>query len=327
MVRAVKPGRGTASKSGPTKPGLHSRNRFRVRYDLPALTETVPELGPFLQANPLGEPTIDFADPRAVKLLNQALLAHHYGIRGWDIPEGYLCPPIPGRADHLHHLADLLAGDHDQQVPQGAGIRVLDIGVGANCVYPLVGHAEYGWRFLGSDIDQGALDSARRMLAQNPQIEAHISLRRQQAGRILKDLLTPEERFELSLCNPPFHDSPGAAREGSARKWRNLGRGGPSAPVLNFGGKGGELWCPGGEAAFLTQMIRESVGLAPQGLWFSSLVSKDSTLPALRKVLREVGAVETRILPMAQGQKRSRILAWTFHPLEVRRAWLIQRRC
>jgi 23S rRNA (adenine1618-N6)-methyltransferase len=39
-------------------------------------------------------------------------------------------PPIPGRADYIHQIADLLATCNKKVVPTGADIRILDIGVG-----------------------------------------------------------------------------------------------------------------------------------------------------------------------------------------------------
>ena len=95
------------------KPGLHPRNRHHQRYDLPALCQAHPDLQGYITLNPLGEQTIDFANPQAVKALNKALLAHFYAVKHWDIPDGFLCPPVPGRADYIHHLADLLAGESD----------------------------------------------------------------------------------------------------------------------------------------------------------------------------------------------------------------------
>ena len=128
-----------AVKTAPSKGELHPRNRHQGRYDSPALIKASPELGDFVITNPYGKPSIDFANPAAVKVFNRALLAQYYGIRHWDIPDGYLCPPIPGRADYLHNLADLLASDNDGQIPHGEKVRALDIGVGANCIYPLIG--------------------------------------------------------------------------------------------------------------------------------------------------------------------------------------------
>ncbi|BEV73522.1 MULTISPECIES: 23S rRNA (adenine(1618)-N(6))-methyltransferase RlmF [unclassified Paludibacterium] len=291
---------------------LHPRNRHQGRYDLAALVELNPALAPFVQANPAGEATIDFADPQAVRLLNAALLQQHYGIRFWDLPAGYLCPPIPGRADYLHYLADLLAEDHGGEVPRGGSVRVLDVGVGANCIYPLIGQAEYGWRFVGSDIDPQALETARVIVGANG-LGKQIELRLQPDPQaIFQQVVKARDQFDLVLCNPPFHASAEEARAGSARKWRNLGRTQPGAPLLNFGGQSNELWCPGGEAGFLLRMVAESRELAGQCHWFSSLVSRAETLNALRPALRRAGAVDVRTVAMAQGQKQSRFIAWRF---------------
>src|SRR5690606_36462402 len=99
---------------------LHERNRHAGRYDFAALIDGTPELGSFLVAKPYGDHSIDFADPAAVRCLNRALLKSFYGVKQWELPDGYLCPPIPGRADYVHHLADLLARDNEGAIPRGA---------------------------------------------------------------------------------------------------------------------------------------------------------------------------------------------------------------
>jgi 23S rRNA (adenine1618-N6)-methyltransferase len=304
------------------KPGLHPRNRHAAGYDFARLVEACPELGPFVQRARHGGPSIDFADAAAVKALNRALLAEAYGIRGWDIPPDYLCPPIPGRADYLHHLADLLAGSSGGVIPRGAAVHVLDVGVGANAIYPLIGHREYGWSFVGTDLDGIALDAAARTLAANPGLGTAIQLRRQpDRGAIFAGVVKAGERFDLTLCNPPFHGSLREAREAAQQKWRKLGRG-AAGQARNFGGQGAELWCEGGEAGFIGRMITESTALRGQVRWFTTLVSSSALLPALQRALRLAGAVEIRIVPMAQGQKQSRFLAWTFLTGELRTAWL-----
>ncbi len=158
------------------KPGLHPRNRHHQRYDLPALCRAHPDLQGYITLNPLGEQTIDFANPQAVKALNKALLAHFYAVKHWDIPDGFLCPPVHGRADYIHHLADLLAGDSGE-VPKDA--TILDIGTGANLIYPLIGAHEYGWRFTGSEINPQAFASAQAIINGNPGLTRQIRLRRQ----------------------------------------------------------------------------------------------------------------------------------------------------
>lgn len=283
---------------------LHPKNRHQGRYDLDELTQCLPELTQFLKKTPTGEDTIDFANPLAVKALNRALLKSFYGVVDWDIPEGYLCPPIPGRADYIHHVAELL------NQPQADGFRVLDIGVGANCVYPIIGNAEYGWRFVGSDVDEGALSSAQKILDANPRLKSAVELRLQKSkAQIFVGIVQPGDRFDLSICNPPFHSSLAEAKLGTQRKWRNLGK--PTS-VKNFGGQGSELWCPGGESEFIGRMVRESEKFQNQITWFTSLVSKSAHLDQIYKELKKVGAQDVREQQMSQGQKISRIIAWTF---------------
>ena len=288
---------------------LHPRNRHRAPYDFPSLVKAHPELGPFVGRAPHGGPTIDFADPRAVRALNRALLLQVYGVQGWDLPEGFLCPPIPGRADYVHHAADLLA--EGGAVPRGAGVRVLDIGTGANLIYPLLGHREYGWSFVGTDVDRDALDAARKVVAANPGLEPVIELRLQKDRKgVFEGVIRPGERFDLAMCNPPFFASAAEARASASGKWRKLGKGGTAA--RNFGGRGAELWCEGGEAAFIRRMIEESA--ADPGLcrWFTALVSKSANLPLFHRALRQAGCGEIRTVEMAQGQKKSRFVAWRF---------------
>ncbi|WP_273808525.1 MULTISPECIES: 23S rRNA (adenine(1618)-N(6))-methyltransferase RlmF [unclassified Pseudomonas] len=293
---------------------LHPRNRHQGSYDFPALMRMSPALRPFVAPTPRGNLSIDFTDPQAVRALNRALLALHHDVREWDIPADFLCPPIPGRADYLHHLADLLAEGNGGRIPRGTTTLLLDVGTGANGVYPLIGFKEYGWHFVGSDIAPAALAAFGRTLAANADCAAAIELRRQPDPQaIFAGILQPGERYAATLCNPPFHASPDDAVRGSRRKWKNLGKTtGKQVPLLNFGGQAAELWCPGGEAAFIDRMIRESRAFARQVGWFTCLVSKASNLPPLQAALRREKVIESRVVAMAQGQKQSRFLAWRF---------------
>ena len=301
-------------KPPPAKPGLHPRNRHATGYDFAALVLASPDLGAFVLRAKHGGPSIDFTDPAAVVALNRALLAEAYGIQGWDLPPGYLCPPIPGRADYVHHLADLLAGSNDSVPPTGPAIRVLEIGVGASAIYPLIGHREYGWSFVGTDLDGVALASAARILAANPGLDSAIELRQQRDRKaIFSGVMQAGDRFDLTLCNPPFHGSMREVREVAEQKWRKLGRG-TAGMARNFGGQGAELWCEGGEVGFISRMITESITLGEQVRWFTSLVSSSASLPNLHRLLRQVEARAIRTVPMAQGQKQSRFLAWSFQP-------------
>ena len=307
---------------------MHPRNKNADGYDLAVLTATSAALAKYVKTTPAGKPTVDFANPAAVKALNRALLMHHYGVKGWDIPAGYLCPPIPGRADYIHALADLLADGN--AIPAGPGVRGLDIGTGANLVYPLIGHAAYGWSFLGTDIDEAALANASAILGKNPEIAADVELRHQPVwDNIFTGLLRSGENFDFTMCNPPFHASPDEVLSVSQRKWNNLNKPGAkkgsAQPRLNFGGGGTELWCNGGERGFVKTMIEQSTQIPKRVLWFTTLLSKADNLTPIQAVLKKARVVDTRIIDMAQGQKQSRIVAWSFLSAGERSKWARER--
>ena len=303
---------------------LHPRNRHQGRYDFAALTAVEPRLKAFMIINPYGKQSIDFANPAAVRVFNAALLKQLYGIQNWQIPEGYLCPPVPGRADYIHGLADFLAADAGGDIPRGTDFTVLDVGTGANCIYPLLGHHDYGWRFIASDVDQRALAAAAETLAANDLTQV-IDLRLQRVkSAFFSGVLREGERVVCTLCNPPFHSNAAEASSCSERKGRNLGKQDPQRklPTLNFGGQSNELWCNGGELTFVRNMMKESREYAQQVLWFTTLVSKSAHVRLLQRMLKQVGAADVQVCSMAQGQKQSRFLAWTFHTAEQRKAWL-----
>ncbi|RNI24529.1 23S rRNA (adenine(1618)-N(6))-methyltransferase RlmF [Rufibacter latericius] len=306
------------------KSGLHPRNKHRSRYDFRQLIAVCPALRPFVRKNEFKDESIDFFNPEAVKTLNQALLKHFYGIGYWDIPKNYLCPPIPGRADYIHHIADLLASLNPKgnKPLKGNHIKCLDIGVGANCVYPIIGNREYGWSFVGADIDPVSIESANHIIEKNPILKGQIECRLQPNPKdIFRGIIQPDERFDLTLCNPPFHASAQEAQSGSIRKIRNLKQQHIKKPVLNFGGQSNELWCPGGEERFLADMIRQSRDFAGSCLWFTSLVSKSAHLKGVYKLLEQVQALEVKTIAMSQGNKISRLVAWTFLSPEQQKDW------
>jgi 23S rRNA (adenine1618-N6)-methyltransferase len=288
------------------KTELHPRSRHRALYDFKELINNCPSLSKFVAKNSYGNESIDFADPIAVKTLNKAILKHFYNIT-WDIPEHFLCPPIPGRADYIHYIADLLAVTNKGVMPKGKEISIIDIGVGANCIYPLIGHREYGWSFVGTDIDPSAISIAKSNVTRN-NLEEAIEIRLQKSNEnIFQNVLDDDVMYDASMCNPPFHASRAKAHLGTKRKWKNLK---VSTNALNFGGQSNELWCPGGEVAFIKLMIEESLHVNCK--WFTTLVSKASSLAPIYRALDKARPKEIRTIDMGQGQKKSRFVAWTF---------------
>ncbi len=304
------------------KSGLHPRNTHLDRYNFEELRKTEQGLLRFVFENQYGDQTIDFANPDAVKTLNRALLKHFYKIKFWDIPDGYLCPPIPGRADYIHYAADLLAQSNAGKFPRGKKVKVLDIGTGANLIYPVLGNSIYDWSFVGAELDPKSIDSAQQIIDKNSNLKGKIELRQQtDSSQIFSGIIGKDEYFDLTICNPPFHESVAEATAGSARKVKNLKGKIGVKPTLNFGGQANELWCEGGETRFVERMIRESMEFKFSCLWFTTLVAKEVNLSPIYSNLKKAGVAEMKTIPMSQGNKKSRVVAWTFLSPAQRNSW------
>lgn len=304
------------------KKTLHERNFHNDRYDFKALIQSEPSLNEFVKPNKYGDLSIDFANPQAVIALNKALLSFFYGVKNWSIPSDYLCPPIPGRSDYIHHIADLLAASNGGKIPKGSNIKGLDVGIGANCIYPIVGVSVYGWSFTGSDIDEVALKSAQNIINSNESLKENIIVKLQTNSKnIFKNIISKEDKFDFTLCNPPFHKSQKDAIAGNKRKIQNLTKQVVSKAALNFGGKNNELWCEGGEVAFIKKMIKESKEFSKNCLWFTTLVSRKENLDFIYDALEDIDVLEYKTINMAHGQKISRVIAWTFLTQDEQKAW------
>lgn len=280
--------------------GLHPNNKFNKGYDFDILIKSNQNLKEFVVENKFKNLSVDFSNPIAVKELNKALLFTYDRISIWDFPDENLCPPIPGRLDYIHHLADLVSSEKN--------ISILDIGTGATCIYPLLGVAEYDWNFVAIDIDLDSLDTAQDIIDDND-LDASIKLRQQfDEQHILKDVLEDEDLFSATMCNPPFYKSAEEAKGANRRKTRNLG----NNAVRNFSGNHNELWYLGGEKAFLHNYLYESSLFPKKSKWFTSLVSKKENVESLQKSSNKLGVKEFKVIPMHQGNKVTRIVCWRF---------------
>jgi 23S rRNA (adenine1618-N6)-methyltransferase len=312
----------SSEKSTQEKTTLHPRNKNRERYDLSALITAVPELASYIKPNKFGDDSVDFASPIAVKLLNKALLHHYYGVEYWDFPEDNLVPPIPGRADYIHYMADLLTESNFGRKPAGNKITCLDVGTGASCIYPILGVIEYGWNFIASDVNAESLASAQDIITGNPLLDGKVDCRLQNNPKAFFDsIITANDKVDITVCNPPFHASAIEASSGAKRKMQNLSGKKIKTPELNFSGISSELIYDGGEHQFIHDMIADSKRFSKACYWFSTLVSKQSNLKGIYKALDTFKAVAVKTIEMGTGNKSTRIVAWTFLTKEEQKAW------
>jgi len=301
---------------------LHPRNRNKERYDLEALKMVEPELEKYIKRNKFGIKSLDFANPIAVKLLNKALLKYYYGIKYWEFSDDNLCPPIPGRADYIHHIADLLSKNNRNIIPKGGKVTCVDVGVGASCVYPIIGVTEYQWNFIGTDINKKSIESAQKIVNENLLFQGKIDCRLQKSpSHFFTGIITKTDKIDVTICNPPFHASAKEAAKSTRRKVKNLTKKNPKEAKRNFAGIHAELVYDGGEYQFIYDMMQDSKLFAKNCCWFTTLVSKQSNLKPIYKALKALEVKNIETIPMGTGNKSSRIVAWTFLSKREQKEW------
>ena len=272
---------------------MHAQNPYSDRYDLKRLATFNPELKEHIVSNPSNEDTIDFSDSASVYELNKAMLLADFNLDTYELPMGYLIPPVPGRLEYLLHIREFLSEQF--KIDGNTKLRGLDVGSGANGIYCILGTQHFNWNMVGSECDSNAVKIAK----------ANKSF-------LFKNVIQPSEQFDFTVCNPPFHTSKEDAFRGSQKKLNNLGREFDKQQVaLNFEGHATELWCNGGEALLINRLIKESILFKNQVKVFSTLVSKTDSLANIDKQLKKAKA-NSYVIPMDLGNKKSRIVLWWF---------------
>ena len=279
---------------------MHTNNPFSESYNFEALIQHYPTLKEFVFVNKYGTETIRFADQKAVKALNRALLKMQYGIH-WEIPDQNLCPPIPGRLDYLLHVDELVSKKN---------IHLLDIGTGANLIYPILAACHFKWSCTASESDSKSLRHAGEIIKNNPALSAVVLRKQKNEQAILENIILPDDFFDVVVCNPPFFKSAADAQKQNQRKVKNLKI--KESKLLNFGGISNELWTQGGEEVFLKKMILESTKFKSQVNWFTSLVSKKEHLKSLLHAIKKTKPKHYKVVDLDLGNKSSRFIAWTY---------------
>ncbi|KAJ6395722.1 hypothetical protein OIU77_020891 [Salix suchowensis] len=336
----------------PERPTIHPKNKYSDNPpDFSLLASLYPSLKPFVLYSRDGRPRIDWTDFNSTRELTRVLLLHDHGLNWW-IPDGQLCPTVPNRSNYIHWVEDLLSSDIiPKNSNNGDIVRGFDIGTGANCIYPLLGASLLGWNFVGSDVTDVALEWAEKNVKGNQQISELIEIRKvtdcqgaisiqdsncgesvncenKMDGNVtvveevellpsssfdppldmnkkysgpplLLGVVRDGEKFDFCMCNPPFFET---MEEAGLN------------PKTSCGGTPEEMVCPGGEKAFITRIIEDSVVLKESFRWFTSMVGRKVNLKFLTSKLREVGVTIVKTTEFVQGQTCRWGLAWSFVP-------------
>ncbi|XP_057769276.1 uncharacterized protein LOC130989331 [Salvia miltiorrhiza] len=340
-------------KSGGERRAIHHRNKYADNPpDFALLASLYPSFEPYVFYSRDGRPRIDWTDFNATRELTRVLLLHDHGVNWW-IPDGQLCPTVPNRLNYIHWIEDLLALDILPATRAESDItKGFDIGTGANCIYPLLGASVLGWKFVGSDITDIAIEWANKNVESNPHLSHLIDIRRagmgderSRVGESQNHPICSSEGGGVHLGNPEAENVGSLAL--SVLETQSNAKDCDGPPVLlvvvkdgeNFdfcmcnppffetieeagmnpktscGGTPEEMVCSGGEHTFITRIIEDSVMLKDTFRWYSSMVGRKLNLNILVSKLWKVGATVVKTTEFVQGRTSRWGLAWSFLPV------------
>ncbi|AAW42333.1 conserved hypothetical protein [Cryptococcus deneoformans JEC21] len=284
---------------------MHQNNPYlKQKPDFARLASRYPKFAPFVSVSEDGYTSINFQDPTALRELTKCLLKEDWNL-DVDLREDRLCPTIPNRLDYIYHVLDL-----EPHLPSSSlrPLRILDIGTGATAIYPiLLARLRPDSRIVATEIDESSYNHAKATLEKNNIPPSSITvLKSPTPDPILFPLLEckgKSEDWDLTICNPPFFASSQEMLQGMELKDRQA----HAAPTASDN----ELITRGGELAFITSMIRESIDIGHKCTWYTTLVGKYSSLQPLIETLREFKIDNYFVINMKQSRTSRWILGWS----------------
>ncbi|KAI1383709.1 uncharacterized protein F4822DRAFT_85916 [Hypoxylon trugodes] len=251
---------------------------------------------------------LDFTNPKSVMQLTKTLLRLNFGLL-IDLPTDRLCPPVPNRHNYILWLKDLLDSSSPSYLDRGnpaQPVTGLDIGTGANLIYPLLGCAQRpSWSFIATDVDAKSLACARKNVELNG-----LQTRIRVVDRVLEDCLIPLdelglETIDFAMVNPPFYTSEMELADLAKQKSRPPNSACTGAPI--------EMVCAGGEVGFVRRIIDESLVLRRRVQWYTSMLGKQSSLEMIVNILKQHGVDNYAVTAFIQGKKTRRwAVGWSF---------------
>ncbi|OWZ61579.1 hypothetical protein AYX15_06227 [Cryptococcus neoformans] len=284
---------------------MHQNNPYlKQKPDFARLASRYPKFAPFVNVSEDGYPSINFQDPTALRELTKCLLKEDWGL-DVDLREDRLCPTIPNRLDYIYHVLDL-----EPHLPSSSlrPLRILDIGTGATAIYPiLLSRLRPDSRIVATEIDESSYNHAKATLEKNNIPPSSITiLKSPTPDPILFPLWEckgKSEDWDFTICNPPFFASSQEMLQGMEQKDRQA----HAAPTASDN----ELITRGGELAFITSMIRESIDIGQRCTWYTTLVGKYSSLQPLVETLGEFKIDNYFVINIKQSRTSRWILGWS----------------
>ncbi|XP_049873217.1 U6 small nuclear RNA (adenine-(43)-N(6))-methyltransferase [Pectinophora gossypiella] len=282
---------------------MHPRNIYKTPPDFLMLSKSYEEFSSIAKKDITGKVTIDFKDPRSLRVLTKCLLKSDFGL-DVVIPEDRLVPTLPLRLNYVLWIEDLL-----NSVGRKENIKGLDIGTGACAIYPLLAAVTNKWYMLGTETDKESIQKAQENIERN-NLQHIIQLSKNPTSSLMEYLFADDGEllFDFCMCNPPFYSNIQELCE--SRSPARL------PPKNGFTGSPQELITEGGELSFCRKMIEESKIYKDKVLIFTTMIGHKYNL---RELMQDLTAdnIQHTSTEFCQGRVTRWGLAWTFKDLNI----------
>jgi len=238
---------------------------------------------------------LDFSRPEARHVVARVCLELHWNLK-WECPRDRLAPCVPNRVAYLAWLYEEVLPKRD--------LRVIDVGTGASCIYPLLGSRMFDWSFVATDIDTEAVKTAKANVKLNPDLNIFVIKVDPDAPPLTSAKLLCEESssitsFDLSMTNPPFF---------ADEEERDSAVGGMHRPEGRAVCVRNEEIVQGGEVEFVKRIHSDPCPV----VWKSALLGKKTSQAKLLTIFnRDPKVLLVKSSSFRLGNTVRYLIAWT----------------
>lgn len=279
---------------------MHPRNVFITAPDYTDLAIKYSDFRRVCKLALNGKVIIDLKNEKTLRALTATLLQHYFDLKVEFAPNS-LVPTLPLRLNYILWIEDLLAS------LELSKIHGIDIGCGSSCIYALLAAKKNNWRISALEANATNIEFATENVRNN-KLDHLIQIFLQvDKSVILTDFLNahPDEDFAFCLCNPPFFDS----NERNTKMDRNPDK--RKEPKNCQTGNADELYCEGGEVAFVQGIVDESQSFSDRVKIFSSMLGHKSSVATISEYLKGKGILNFTSTEFCQGNTTRWGVAWS----------------
>ena len=273
-------------------------NEFKPDFSL--LIKKFPELTKYtLLKNEDGEYSFNWSDNKLSLLITKCILDFYFKIKYYSIPNNFLIPPVPSRLNYINLIKTLLISFNILTSKEENEIIGIDIGTGANLIYPLLGYSLYKWKFICSEINNEAFENSIKIIKEN-KLEEYIKLIKQKyKNYIFVGIINREKKYTFSICNPPYYDYEDEIKKEDKNK--NC--------EYNFD----EIYYKNGEVGFFNKYFQESLCYSKNIFLFTYLIGKKSNAEKIYDQISEDKNIKyCDMKKIKTGNNIRYIIFWTF---------------